>query len=206
VLADRAELIRKRVSDFSQLLPVTLINLGSEARLPADYVAGHALGASYALASLPNEITLRADLQACVRAYRALNYRGGIEGDAETLSDTSDEFNITAQATIIETRKYVYHRKIERNRTAAKNAKKFHGVTCQACDLNFSNRYGSIGDGFIEAHHLKPIATLEEGVPIKYDVASDFAVLCANCHRMIHRMDDPSDLKAFKERIEKAGT
>ena len=201
VLADRAELMRKRVSDFAQPLPVTTIELGSDARLPGDYVAGHALGATYALEALPDELTLRTDLQTIVRAYRALNYRGGVEGDVETQSDVTEEFNIAPQATIVETRKYVYHRKIERNRTAAKNAKKFHGTTCQACELNFGKRYGDIGEGFIEAHHLKPIGTLEEGVPIKYDVAADFAVLCANCHRMIHRTEDPSDLEGFKKRI-----
>ena len=200
VLADRAELMRKRVSEFVQSLPETNIDLGSTARLPGDYVAGHALGATYELNTLPTEVVLRGDLQTIVRAYRALNYRGGTEGDVETQSDISEEFNIS-QATIIETRKYVYHRKIERNRTAAKNAKKFHGATCQACDLNFSERYGTIGEGFIEAHHLKPIGTLEEGVPIKYDVASEFAVLCANCHRMIHRTENPSDLAGFKKRI-----
>jgi 5-methylcytosine-specific restriction enzyme A len=201
VLADRAELMRKRVSEFTQSLPVTKIELGSDARLPGDYVAGHALGVSYTLAELPDELTLRTDLQTMVRAYRALTYRGGIEGDVETQSDVSDEFNIPPQTTVVETRKYVYHRKIERNRTAAKNAKKFHGTTCQACELNFGQRYGEIGEGFIEAHHLKPIGMLEEGVPIKYDVASEFAVLCANCHRMIHRTEDPSDLEGFKERL-----
>jgi 5-methylcytosine-specific restriction enzyme A len=113
------------------------------------------------------------------------------------------EFNISAQAPITETRKYSYHRKIERNRTAAKNAKKFHGTTCQACDLKFVERYGPIGEGFIEAHHLKPIGTLEEGKPVEYDIAGDFAVLCANCHRMIHRRADPSDLKGFKALIRK---
>jgi 5-methylcytosine-specific restriction protein A len=104
--------------------------------------------------------------------------------------------------TSTETRKYVYHRKIERNRTAAANAKKFHGTTCQACDLDFVKRYGTIGQGFIEAHHLKPISGLEEGVPVKYDVALDFAVLCANCHRMIHRTEDPSDLEGFKRCVQ----
>jgi 5-methylcytosine-specific restriction protein A len=203
VLADRAELMRKRVSEFTQSLPVTKIELGPDARLPGDYVAGHALGATYTLAALPDELTLRTDLQTIVRAYRALTYRGGIEGDVETQTEISDEFNIPPQATVVETRKYVYHRKIERNRTAARNAKKFHGTTCQACDLNFGRRYGQIGEGFIEAHHLKPIGTLQEGVPIKYDVASEFAVLCANCHRMIHRTEDPSDLESFKKRIEK---
>jgi 5-methylcytosine-specific restriction protein A len=201
VLADRAEFIRKRVTDFRERLPVIAIELGSPARLPADYVAGHAMGVTYRHDALPDEATLQRDLRTIVAAYRALTFRGGIEGDAEPQSDLSDEFNIPADTSITETRKYVFHRKIERNRTAAKNAKKFHGTICQACDLDFTERYGAIGRGFIEAHHLKPIGTLEEGVPVKYDVASEFAVLCANCHRMIHRTDDPSDLNSFRMRI-----
>jgi hypothetical protein len=44
-------------------MPVTTIDLGSDARLPGDYVAGHALGATYGLAALPDEISLRTDLQ-----------------------------------------------------------------------------------------------------------------------------------------------
>jgi 5-methylcytosine-specific restriction enzyme A len=105
------------------------------------------------------------------------------------------------QATIVEIRKYAFHRKVERNPTAAKQAKKFHGLRCQACDLDFEERYGKIGKDFIEAHHLKPIASLEEGVAVTYDVAADFAVLCANCHRMIHRSADPSNLVLFRENL-----
>ena len=136
VLADRAELMRKRLADFSEPLPVAAIELGSEARLPGDYVAGHALGVSYQLGTLPDEMTLRANLQSAVRAYRALTFRGGIEGEIETAaSELADEFNVPPQTSVIETRKYAYHRKIERNRTAAKHAKDFHGTRCQACDL-----------------------------------------------------------------------
>jgi 5-methylcytosine-specific restriction protein A len=202
VLIDRAEFMRKRVSEFKNTLPVVSIELGSDARLPGDYAAGHAMGITYTLNTLPNEGILQTDVRNIVRAYRALTFRGGIEGDTEPQSDLSDEFNLPAQTSITETRKYIYHRKIERNRTAAANAKKFHGTTCQACDLDFVKRYGAIGQGFIEAHHLKPIGGLEEGVPVKYDVALDFAVLCANCHRMIHRTEDPSDLEELKKRIQ----
>jgi 5-methylcytosine-specific restriction protein A len=202
VLADRAEFMRKRVADYVAILPAQTIDLGSTARLPGDYVAGHALGTSYTLDALPNEAILRTDLHNVVRAYRALTYRGGIEGDVEPQAELEDEFNIPAQATVIETRKYAYHRKVERNPTAARQAKKFHGTRCQACELDFEERYGAIGKGFIEAHHLKPISTLEEGVAVTYDVAADFAVLCANCHRMIHRSDDPSNLNLFREFVQ----
>jgi 5-methylcytosine-specific restriction protein A len=193
--------MRKRLADFTALLPAETIDLGSTARLPGDYVAGHALGTSYTLDALPDEATLRADLQNVVRAYRALTFRGGIEGDVEPQAELEDEFKMPAQATIVETRKYAFHRKVERNRTAAKQAKTFHGLRCQACDLDFEECYGAIGKGFIEAHHLKPIASLEEGVAVTYDVAADFAVLCANCHRMIHKSDDPSDLNKFRQAI-----
>ena len=157
---------------------------------------------TYTRDALPNETTLRTDLQNVVRAYRALTFRGGIEGDVEPQAELEDEFKIPAQATVIETRKYAFHRKVERNRTAAKQAKKFHGTVCQACDLDFEKRYGATGKGFIEAHHLKAISTLEEGVAVTYDVAADFAVLCANCHRMIHRSEDPSDLNKFREMVQ----
>jgi len=192
----------ERVVEYGAMLPVQTIDLGSNARLPGDYVAGHALGTTYALDALPTETSLRTDLQNIVRAYRALTYRGGIEGDVEPQAELGDEFRISAQATVIETRKYAFHRKVERNPTAAKQAKKFHGTRCQACDLDFEERYGKIGKGFIEAHHLKPIASLEEGVPVPYDVAADFAVLCANCNRMIHRSGDPSNLSKFRETVQ----
>ncbi len=43
ILKDRADLMRKRVADFASALPVHFIDLGSTARLPGDYAAGHAL-------------------------------------------------------------------------------------------------------------------------------------------------------------------
>jgi len=198
ILKDRADLMRKRVQEFGGSLPVAAIDLGSTMRLPGDYVAGHSLGVTYTLDALPEEASLRNDLQTIVRAYRALTYRGGIDAEVETQTDLAEEFGISQSMSVIETRKYAYHRKIERNRTAARQAKKFHGTRCQACDLDFAERYGGIGKGFIEAHHLKAISSLEEGVAVSYNVAKDFAVLCSNCHRMIHRSPDPSDLAQFR--------
>lgn len=201
ILRDRADLMRKRIPEFAGSLVVNQIELGSGAGLPGDYAAGHVLGVSYSFNALPDEAHLRSDLQTIARAYRALTYRGGVDAEVEIQSDLADEFAIPPQVSITETRKYAYHRKVERNRTAAKYAKKFHGSRCQACDLDFGERYGEIGKGFIEAHHLRPIAKLEEGIPVKYDVAADFAVLCSNCHRMIHRTEDPSDLTMFRKLI-----
>jgi 5-methylcytosine-specific restriction enzyme A len=35
-----------------------------------------------------------------------------------------------------------------------------------------------------------------------YDIAADYAVLCSNCHRMIHRSADPSNLAALPTILE----
>jgi hypothetical protein len=99
---------------------------------------------------------------------------------------------------MVEKRLYRLHRKQERNHAAALLAKQHHGFRCQACAFEFRETYGPLGDGFIEAHHLRPLASLKEGTSGVYDVAKDFAVLCSNCHRMIHRTQYPSDLRGFR--------
>jgi len=94
ILQDRADLMRKRIAEYSGALPTNKIDLGSNARLPGDYAAGHALGVTYELNSLPDEPKLRADLQNIVRAYRALTYRGGIDAEIDSQSDVAEEFGI----------------------------------------------------------------------------------------------------------------
>ena len=71
-------------------------------------------------------------------------------------------------------------------------------MACQVCEFDFASHYGQVGKDFIEVHHLVPIGSLKEGTQVAYDVASDFAVLCANCHRMIHRMPDVANLDALR--------
>lgn len=198
VLADRAEFMRRRLSDVASLLPATSIDLGSNARLPGDYAAGHALGIRYELDNLPGNEQLGVDLRNAVRAYRALTFRGGLDTDVDP--DTSG-IEIPRVESLIEVRRYRLHARIERNPKAVREAKKHHGTRCQVCAMSFADVYGAIGDGFIEAHHLRPIASLEEGVPVQYDVGADFAVLCSNCHRMIHRTENPSDIRALRQAL-----
>jgi 5-methylcytosine-specific restriction protein A len=196
VLADRATLIRWRIKDFADRLPVTSIDLGSSAQLPADYAAGHAMGLTYSATELPSDEVLAQHLNTAIAAYRALTFRGGLDPTAEADDDAP-----VMPGSLIELRRYKMHRRIERNPRAAKEAKKHHGLRCQACNIRFDERYGELGQGFIEAHHLLPISALEEGAAVLYDIASDFAVLCSNCHRMIHRTLDPSDLRGFCQLI-----
>ncbi|GJD96975.1 hypothetical protein OCOJLMKI_4203 [Methylobacterium iners] len=102
---------------------------------------------------------------------------------------------------VIEHPCYQEHRRLERETQASAMAKRRHGYRCQACDLDFEERYGSIGRGFIEAHHLRPVASLPKDEDSELALEHDFAVLCANCHRMIHRYDDPGDLEGFRRLV-----
>lgn len=51
------------------------------------------------------------------------------------------------------------------------------------CGFDFAERYGERGHGFIECYHTQPVHTLRDGDKTKLD---EFALLCANCHRMVH--------------------
>jgi 5-methylcytosine-specific restriction enzyme A len=56
-------------------------------------------------------------------------------------------------------------------------------LECEACGFDFHRTYGVRGKGYAECHHVLPLhASGETTTKLK-----DLAVLCANCHRMIHR-------------------
>jgi hypothetical protein len=57
------------------------------------------------------------------------------------------------------------------------------GLACEVCGLDFAERYGPIGEGFIECHHTTALADSGE----RETTLEDLALICSNCHRMIHR-------------------
>jgi len=78
----------------------------------------------------------------------------------------------------------------ERNVSLIKKAKelaiKKKGLLeCACCGFNFFEVYGEIGKNFIEAHHTVPVSSLHEDGEITN--LSDLALVCSNCHRMLHR-------------------
>jgi 5-methylcytosine-specific restriction protein A len=77
----------------------------------------------------------------------------------------------------------------ERNRKLVKRKleqalKKSGRLICEVCNFDFVKSYGNHGVGFMECHHLKPVTQLSEGHQTRLE---DLALICANCHRMIHR-------------------
>lgn len=86
------------------------------------------------------------------------------------------------------------HRRKERDRKLVKIAKRLfrrrHGALfCECCSMDFERTYGDLGRDYIEAHHRVPLSQLEGHTETTPD---DLAMLCADCHRMVHRTDDCS--------------
>ena len=75
---------------------------------------------------------------------------------------------------------------VERSAKLRELALDIHGYSCQACGFNFEDTYGKWGSEFAEVHHVKPLHELEGKREIT-DPKTDLVVLCANCHRMVHR-------------------
>lgn len=59
-------------------------------------------------------------------------------------------------------------------------------LSCEVCSFDFEKTYGSHGREFCEVHHLIPLHK-SDGI-IKTEL-SDLAIVCSNCHRIIHRMN-----------------
>ena len=61
----------------------------------------------------------------------------------------------------------------------------------------------TVGRGFesLFAHHLIPISELKQG-EVRKTSEKDFATLCSNCHRMIHKLSDPSNIEKLKAIIQ----
>jgi 5-methylcytosine-specific restriction protein A len=59
------------------------------------------------------------------------------------------------------------------------------------CGFDFEAVYGSLGVGFAHVHHLKPLAEANAPTITRLE---DLAVVCANCHAMVHVGGECRDL------------
>jgi 5-methylcytosine-specific restriction protein A len=83
---------------------------------------------------------------------------------------------------------------VEQKKAAA--LKKDGKLSCEVCSFDFEAHYGTRGRGFIEAHHVKPVHTLKPGDKTRLE---DLALLCSNCHRMVHAKRPWLDLERLRK-------
>lgn len=203
------EVLRMKAGDYRAQLnvdstyfseaPITLRkNNRSGSSLLKLYEAGNIISKFYSGTSLPNDEQLKQDLLAILKLYDVLSYNEGLP-NLSTERESDEQF-----IGYEDLKKIRLHKRIERNIQLSKKVKKVQGYTCKACKFNFRTVYGDLGENFIEAHHIRPISKLV-GQKLRLDVRTDFIVLCSNCHSMIHRLEDPSDLKKLKSILKVQG-
>lgn len=88
-------------------------------------------------------------------------------------------------------RRYRTHLSRERDRRLIvlrkQAAMQRHGnLACEGCGFDFAAKYGPRGLGYVEAHHINPLREMEEEAETRQE---DLVLLCANCHRMVHRQE-----------------
>jgi hypothetical protein len=71
-------------------------------------------------------------------------------------------------------------------------------LQCEACGFDFREKYPTIGAGFAEIHHNRPLADMLGQTITRLQ---DLCVLCANCHRMIHRTRPMNSLREFRRHL-----
>lgn len=177
-------------------LPLKLERSNNES-LSAFYEAGNICSIEYEAGRMPGESTLVNDLMSILAAYRRLN-DSTLDMDSAAVEDDEAGLQFEEDHTKIKR-----HKRIERNPAVAKAVKKAQGYKCKACGFDFEAVYGVVGSQYIEAHHLIPISNLA-GTKVQRDPIKDFAVLCSNCHRMIHRLEDTVDVQALTKLINAA--
>ena len=71
-------------------------------------------------------------------------------------------------------------------------------LECEVCKFDFYKVYGDLGLGFMECHHKVPLSEIEgeSTTSIK-----DLALVCSNCHRMLHRKIDTLSIEELRKLI-----
>lgn len=74
------------------------------------------------------------------------------------------------------------------------------GAKCQACGFDFLEKYGVLGNEYIEVHHRVPVSAM--GGDYRLDPVKDLVPVCANCHAMLHRSQPPLTVEELRKVID----
>jgi predicted HNH restriction endonuclease len=96
-------------------------------------------------------------------------------------------------------RRLVLHLQRERNQTIVRKKKEQAGrLDCEICGFSFSRAYGGAAQHYCEVHHLLPLSEVEDSTKT---LMEDLAILCANCHRVVHLHNPPFTLDQVRRML-----
>jgi 5-methylcytosine-specific restriction protein A len=123
-----------------------------------------------------------------------IDWTFGADEHAST-SDFTDEL-IVAASFEEGHRTQVLVNRYERDHAARTACIRHHGAKCCICSLDFGERYGAIGRGFIHVHHIVPLSQIGAGYTV--NPIKDLVPVCPNCHAMIHRRKPPLSIAELR--------
>jgi len=97
------------------------------------------------------------------------------------------------------TAKQVRVNSYERDPRARSACLRHYGHNCSVCGMNFEDKYGDVGKGFMHVHHLVPLARI--GREYQLDPIRDLRPVCPNCHAMLHTNDPPLSIEQLKDKL-----
>jgi hypothetical protein len=108
----------------------------------------------------------------------------------------ADEPSLAAKRAFREgDRTAVLANRYERDPKARRACLDHYGYSCSACGFLFVDKYGEIGQGVVEVHHLEPLG--ENPGRRGVDPIADLRPLCANCHTIVHQQTPPLSIEGL---------
>lgn len=148
-----------------------------------DYVGGKTNGGKLDQDVIAAFVAHPTEMAESARLIRAGILSGSLQGMPSLPDDELDEFSAPEGRLLL-------RRHLVRERDRGLRQRRVQAVlttegrlACEVCGFDFAERYGDRGEGYIECHHIIPLHEADEGET----KLSDLALVCANCHRMIHR-------------------
>ena len=94
-------------------------------------------------------------------------------------------------------RLHLYNERKPQNVKAKKQS--VSSLNCEICGFSFLHFYGQEAGNYCEVHHLIPLKGLKCATEINLN---DLAILCSNCHRVVHMRYPPYELKEVRDMLE----
>jgi predicted RNA-binding protein with PUA-like domain len=190
--------LRDGIVDETSIIKRTAVAIGREASTTAGLVREFVGLLSNSSAAM---VSARPTVRAFWEKYGSVDKSVLQRAIGETLPDNSVVDSTLVFESLEGDRVLVSHMRIERNAWLVRQAKavwkaRDPALRCVVCGLSFRETYGSMGDGYIEAHHEFPLG---ETGPIRTSSAH-LAPVCANCHRVLHRAF-PATVETVRERL-----
>ena len=156
------------------------------------YERGNILSIKYETKHLPSDQQLVEDLCQMMNIYGHINYE-----KLSLQSELLDQSGLSSKA-VENYQQTVNH--LQYDRRNSKKVKTLKGHKCECCGIDMKRIYGF---DCTEAHHLIPVSELK-GQIVELDLKNDYAVLCPNCHRVVHKQPNPEDVESLKKRVEQS--